>query len=399
MKKTCIFLFLVYCAGVYFRLAPRLFIDSHLLTFNADIWERLAMAQYFLDHARLPEFCLRYLAYGDVPFWYPPFGPVFLALLSILTHLDLPTVCSRAIPFIEALTPIPYFFLVRYLYSRQVAYLATLILALTPSFVYWTGIATPQSFTLFMIPLYFLFWIDYIRKRVRFTLRQRGIRIVLFGAAIGINFLFHLTYYVALVELLCITLVVSTPRQNKAWVYLDLITVFAVSQLMTMWWWLPKNLYWWWIHALVTSSVSVYSFRNDIFEYGVVAALLGACALVGLIGYSLCKRNRHLRRILLFSLLWMFFPLLETQMERILITIQRVDLTWETLWKPFEGFRFFCFLAQPVALISALGLSFAAGFLIKRKWSAWIKMIGVCIVAALLLADIHLNYQWYAIMQ
>ena len=222
---------------------------------------------------------------------------------------------------------------------------------------------------------------------------------MLFGAAIGINFLFHLTYYVALVELLCITLVVSTPRQNKAWVYLDLITVFAVSQLMTMWWWLPKNLYWWWIHALVTSSVSVYSFRNDIFEYGVVAALLGACALVGLIGYSLCKRNRHLRRILLFSLLWMFFPLLETQMERILITIQRVDLTWETLWKPFEGFRFFCFLAQPVALISALGLSFAAGFLIKRKWSAWIKMIGVCIVAALLLADIHLNYQWYAIMQ
>jgi hypothetical protein len=34
--------------------------------------------------------------------------------------------------------------------------------------------------------------------------------------------------------------------------------------------------------------------------------------------------------------------------------LERPDLTWSTIVKPLEGFRFYCFLAQPLALITGL---------------------------------------------
>ena len=131
--KTCIFLYkyeiiflsVIYAIGVYFRLAPRLQIDPHLLTLNADIWERLAIAQYFKDHGFLPEFCLRYIAYGHVPLWYPPISPILFAWLSWILHLDIPTVSSRIIPFIEALSPLTIFFLSSMLFNKRTAFLAT----------------------------------------------------------------------------------------------------------------------------------------------------------------------------------------------------------------------------------------------------------------------------------
>jgi hypothetical protein len=105
------FLVAVYVIGLVIRLYPRLEIDPHLLTFQGDIWYRLAMSQYIVDNLALPNPDLRYLAYGEVPMWYPPLSPLFLASLSFLTGIDLPTVSSRIIPFVEALTPIPIFFL------------------------------------------------------------------------------------------------------------------------------------------------------------------------------------------------------------------------------------------------------------------------------------------------
>src|SRR3989338_5578443 len=116
------FLGFIYALSLFWRLWPKLSIDSHLLTMNADVWERLAMAQYFIDYGHLPTYCLRYIAYGNVPFWYPPLGPIFLAMLAKTSHLDLPTVCSRIMPFFEALTPIPFYFLSRRLFGRYVAY-------------------------------------------------------------------------------------------------------------------------------------------------------------------------------------------------------------------------------------------------------------------------------------
>jgi hypothetical protein len=139
------FLSLVYLLGLFLRLYPRLSIDAHLLTFQGDIWYRLAMAQFILDNLALPHPDLRYLAYGHVPMWYPPLSPLFLAALSFILKMDLPTISSRVIPFIEALSPISIFFLARYMYDEFAAYVSTLALALTPTFVFWTGISDPQS--------------------------------------------------------------------------------------------------------------------------------------------------------------------------------------------------------------------------------------------------------------
>jgi hypothetical protein len=71
-KSEIIFLCFVYFLGLALRLGPRLGFDPYLLTFHADIWYRLCLAQYVLDFGRLPLWDIRYEAYGHVPVWYTP---------------------------------------------------------------------------------------------------------------------------------------------------------------------------------------------------------------------------------------------------------------------------------------------------------------------------------------
>ncbi|RLG46790.1 MAG: hypothetical protein DRN90_05940, partial [Thermoproteota archaeon] len=63
-KKEIAFLLIIYALGVILRLVPRLEIDSHLLTFQGDVWYRVCMAQYIKDHWTLPEPDIRYRPYG-----------------------------------------------------------------------------------------------------------------------------------------------------------------------------------------------------------------------------------------------------------------------------------------------------------------------------------------------
>jgi len=332
---------LIYLLGVALRLYPRLLIDPHLLTFQGDIWYRLAMAQYILDHHALPEPDLRYLAYGSVPMWYPPLSPLSLAALSYALNLDLPTLCSRVMPFIEALSPITIFYLARHMYDELAGYAAALTLALTPTFIFWTAISDPQSLTLFLIPLYLLLWLKHWAKRERRN-------ILILSLALAVNFLFHLSYFVAILVLLSTTLALLLSRKTGAWLLRDLMLVIMASQLLTSPWWLPRNLYWWWIKALVTSS-GLYSVSWQIGDYGALAALLGAISLC-----YVAFRDREWRS---FILLWSIPLLLESQNEAILHVINRPDLAWTTLAKPLEGFRFFPYLAQPAAL--AVGGAFS----------------------------------------
>jgi hypothetical protein len=268
------FLAAIYILGLFIRLNPRLSFDPHLLTFQGDIWYRLAMAQYILDNFSLPSPDLRYLAYGKVPMWYPPVSPLFLAAVSFLLKLDLPTVSSRVIPFIEAMSPLSLFFLARYMYDETAAYAATLSLALTPTFVFWTGISDPQSFTLFLIPLYILFWLKHSREP-----KPNGKNVAFLGVALAINFLVHLSYFVAVLILLSITAVLILRKMAGKWLIKDLLSAIAISQILTAPWWLPKNLYWWWIKALVTSS-GMYSVTWQIGDYGVVAVFFGALSFL-----------------------------------------------------------------------------------------------------------------------
>ncbi|MFQ5888272.1 MAG: glycosyltransferase family 39 protein, partial [Candidatus Hydrothermarchaeales archaeon] len=198
-KFETIFLLSIYAVGLFLRLAPRLAIDSHLLTFQGDIWYRLAMAQYIFDYKRLPIPDLRYRAYGFVPMWYPPLSPIFFAVISKISGLDIPTVSSRLLPFFEALTPLPIYGLGRYLYDKRVAVVSTIALALTPSFVFWSGISDPQSFTLFMIPIMILAWIIHSKSE------PSNKRLFIFGLLLSFVFLVHLSYFLLILTLLMVT--------------------------------------------------------------------------------------------------------------------------------------------------------------------------------------------------
>ncbi|UCG34880.1 MAG: hypothetical protein JSW17_05150 [Candidatus Omnitrophota bacterium] len=373
-----LFLLIAYLFGLYFRLQPRLAIDPHLLTMNADIWERLAMAQYMLDHGRLPEYCLRYIAYGKVPFWYPPFGPIALAMLSKISALDLPTVCSRIIPFIESLAPLPFSFLARWLYGRCTGYISMIILTLTPAFIYWTGIATPASLTLFLLPIYIILLL--LRsKNDNLPNKNRLFWILGLGSLLAINFLTHLTYFLALIILLFISLLLFIKTKNQAKKISDFFLAVLFSQIITAFWWAPKNLYWWWIFALTTSS-GLQSHLSQLKDYGVITAILKIEFLVIYIFWVLRKNNSANRHNWL-ALVWMFLPFLETQNEIILKMFNRLDLSWSTLFKPLEGFRFFCFFAQPLALI--------VGALIARFIALEIKqMKTACVIVVIFLAGI-----------
>lgn len=350
------FLVGVYLLGLALRLIPRLTTDPHLLTFQGDVWYRLAMAQYILDHHTLPEPDLRYRAYGYVPMWYPPLSPVLLALGSVALRVDLPTLCSRVLPFLEAATPLSLYPLARHLSSRFSAQAATLTLALTPSFVFWSGIADPQSLTLFALPLYVLFWMWY--SSVRSTLgNRRFIYLLALGVVLGVNFLLHLSYFLAVLVLLMVSAGLIIMHEAKRSLLLELAIVVAISQAIAAPWWLPRNLYWWWISALTTSS-GMYPVERQLAEYGTVAALLGAAGVL----YLLRHAGKHLP-----VLLWALPLFLETQNEVILTALGMPELSWHTLAKPLEGFRFYPFLAQPLALAFGILVANALRSLSRRK--------------------------------
>jgi hypothetical protein len=328
------FLLSIYIFSVVIRLLPKLYVDSHLPAFQGDVWYRICMSQYIFDNWTLPEPDIRYLPYGYVPMWYPPISVTFLAVLSKITSLDIPTVVTRILPFFEALSPLSIYFLARYLYHERIAVYSTIILAATPSFVYWTGIADPQSFTLFLIPLYILYLLKYSKG-------EYGEKsLILMGILLGFAFLFHLSYFVLVLSLFMILIYLFSQKVGKraAFAFLALV---LLSQLTAFWWWGPRDLYWWWIRGL-TSSTGYYTPVKHFFEFGIVPALIGGIGL----GYLGVKRNTYF----LFLGLWILPLLLETQNETILHIIGRIDLTWETLAKPLEGFRFYCFLAQPLSI-------------------------------------------------
>ncbi|NOZ82387.1 MAG: hypothetical protein GXN98_00995 [Euryarchaeota archaeon] len=348
----------VYLLSLALRLLPKLAADPHLPAFQADVWYRIAMAQYILDHWQLPEPDLRYRAYGYVPMWYPPLSPLLLALGSRLLGIEIPVLCTRVLPFFEALTPLSIYFLVRHLAGRLAAGLSLLVLALTPSFVYWTGIADPQSFTLFMLPLYLLYWQWHAEQGG--GLRERLLRLLPLGTALGVNFLVHLSYFLALLVMLLYTLALPQRRRLLP----ELGAVVLISQAVAAPWWLPRNLYWWWIEALVTSS-GLYSAGQQLRDYGSAAALLGGAGILYLL------RSRSHAPVLL----WALPVFLESQNEVILNLLGMPHLAWETLAKPLEGFRFYPFLAQPAAV--------AAGVMLAKLWS---RRRVLCLLALLLLA-------------
>jgi len=336
------FLISVYVFSVAIRLLPKLYLDSHLPAFQGDIWYRICMAQYIFDNWTLPEPDIRYIPYGYVPMWYPPLSVTFCAVLSKVTSLDIPTVVTRVIPFFEGVTPLSIYFLARYLYHEKVAVYSTVLLAATPSFVYWTGIADPQSLTLFLIPLYILYFLKYSRGE------YGGKSLIFTGIVLGFVFLFHLSYFVLVLSLIMVLISLFFQKNFKRPV-VGLVVLLLLSQLVAFWWWYPRNLYWWWIHGL-TSSSGYYTPLKHFFEFGVVPAVLGGLGL----GYLGVKKDKYF--LLLF--LWVLPLFLETQNETILHAVGRVDLSWETLAKPLEGFRFYCFLSQPVSIAAGVFLWF-----------------------------------------
>ncbi|MFQ5815655.1 MAG: hypothetical protein ACE5G7_04065 [Candidatus Hydrothermarchaeaceae archaeon] len=339
-KWEAVFLLAIYALGLYLRLAPRLAVDPHLLTFQGDIWYRLTMAQYIQDYGILPEPDIRYRAYLPVPMWYPPLSLIFFAATSSLTGLDIPTVSSRLVPFLEALTPLSMYFLGRYLYNHRVGAISTLALALTPSFVFWSGISDPQSFTFFLIPILVMLWVMHSREKSN--------RILLaVGLAMGVDFLLHLSYFVVVLVLLMVTLGLIAKGEADRALLVDLGKVVVISQVIAAPWWLPRNLYWWWIKALVTSS-GLYSVTHQLQDYGILAAILGMLSYA----YLLLGGRRHL-----LIILWALLLFIETQNEAILKAFGAIHLSWSTLAKPLEGFRFYPFLAQPLSLAMGVLLS------------------------------------------
>ncbi len=336
------FLISIYVFSLAVRLLPKLMVDSHLPAFQGDVWYRICMAQYICDYWNLPEPDIRYRPYGFVPLWYPPLSITFLAFLSKMMSLDLPTVVTRVIPFFESLSPLSIYFLARYLYSEKIGVYSTIVLSATPSFIYWTGIADPQSFILFLIPLFILYFIQFAR-------REHGeLSLVLVGVLMGLAFLFHLSYFILVLSLFVVLIYLFSEKIYKRALAGFLVLVF-LSQIVAFWWWYPRNLYWWWINVL-TSSSGYYAPLKHFLEFGAVLAVLGGAGLV----YLGARRNRYL----LLLLLWALPLFLETQNETILYAIGRIDLTWETWAKPLEGFRFYCFLAQPLSIAAGAFLCF-----------------------------------------
>jgi hypothetical protein len=144
-----------------------------------------------------------------------------------------------------------------------------------------------------------------------------------------------------------------------------LVVPLAVSQMLTAWWWLPPNLYWWWTQALTTSS-AMFVGLDFLKHFGMVSAVLGHAAFIALVALIIVKR-KGFPALWLLPIAWAVLPMIESHNEAILNLFRRRDLSWMTLMKPLEGFRFYCFLAQPLAL--CVGIVGSAGLgALSRRW-------------------------------
>jgi hypothetical protein len=405
-KFEIAFLLCVFLLGLVIRLYPKLTVSPHLPSFLGDVWYRICMAQHMLDHGTLPISDIRYLAYGEVPLWYPPLSPAFLAFLSKITTLDLATVCTRIVPFFEAFTPIPFYFLIKRWYADQVARLTVLIFALTPSLIYLTGIADLQIVTLWIIP------IALILLSKEFS-HQRAI---ILGVLLGINFLFHLSYFVTLVTLTLYIAAEKIGRNPIREKVTFLLLSTAISLVMTSWWWapygilnvllvavlavyflaelipdhsvakmvrigvaiatvllllssllLPDNLFRWWIFNISTSTL-LQDVAGHLEFYGAPFMILG---FIGLAYFCVKKFDRKA-----FILLWCAFLFYEVFSENLLDIIRRHDLMWSTVVRPLEGYRFYIFLAMPFSLVSAL-------FLDRIRKDLDREVLGVLVISAI----------------
>ncbi len=349
-RVELIFLFATFVVAVAFRLIPRLGIDPYLLTFDADIWYRLCLVQFTLDNGHLPVWDIRYLAYGQVPFWYTPGAVLIYAGLSQLTQLELPVVVSRIMPFVESLGFVPFYFLARYLYGIRAAIVATVVLVLTPSFLFWSSIGTPQGFTMFCIPLAILLWITFVQKKYVFA--SQWLHFLSLALLLTINFYTHLTYFNTIIILLFVHLSLVSEKIGRMKHYVWLIGAILISQLLTIGWWLPGKLYWWWTTGLSTSTASP---DRILFlkHYGTISAILGHVAFFALVAMIFGRKHRKMMFFLL-PIYWAIYPILESHMEGILFMFRRDDLIMNNMVRPIEGFRFYSFLAQPLALCVAL---------------------------------------------
>ncbi len=392
-KREFFYLAFLYFSGLFLRLYPRFTLHPHLLTFEADIWYRLCLAQYLLDHGSLPEWDIRYEAYGQVPFWYNPLAVYFLAFLSKLFSLDLPTIASRVMPFVEATTILPMYFLCRYLFNRTVAVIATLFLQLSPSFIFWSGICTLQSFTLFLIPVMIMLWIKFLKNE--FLFKNQWTHLTFMGILLAINFLIHLSVFNLIIILILVHLALILESQTQPKKFLYLLFPIGLSQILTMGWWLPHNLYWWWTQVLTTSS-AFWEGLTFLKHYGFLSAILGHLSLIFLLLYIL-KHNKAFPTFYLIPVLWALFPMIESHNEGILKLINRQDLTWVNIVKPLEGFRFYCFLTQPLAVCFALMIHqlMQSNFFKHLKPKKVTAAAFLIILCSLLLGDMLKNYNLF----
>ncbi|MHC1608836.1 MAG: glycosyltransferase family 39 protein [Candidatus Methanofastidiosia archaeon] len=268
----------IYVFGVFIRIAPKLEMDSHLPVFLGDVWYRICMSQYILDYHALPIPDIRYIPYGDVPLWYPPLSPMFYAAISAISNLDLPTVMTRVIPFIEAFTPIPLYFLAKEWFSRNVARLSVLMLAITPSFILYSAIADPQVFTLMVIPIVLI----YLSRQKYGYSRNNAIWM---GILLGINFMVHLSYFIV-VGLMALYIVARKFDKQPVHNELKFLGVAVlISLIISSWWWAPNFLFYWWIWIITTSTL-LQTFGSHLTSYGAPFMIMG---FIGF-GYILVDR-------------------------------------------------------------------------------------------------------------
>lgn len=241
---------------------------------------------------------------------------LFIFLLSCITspNLIFRRTRSRVMPFVESFSVITIYFLCRELYNKRVAVLATILLLLSPSQAYWTGISTLQSFTIFLLPLSILLWVRFLKK----FFINKWAHLVLMGVLYSLNFLTHLSYFTHMIMLFCVHLSLIIERKARFRDTLYLLVPVIISQTLTSWWWLPHNLYWWWSTGLTTSS-GFNEGLQFLQQYGVRLSI-GHLAFIGVILLCLWKWRGSPPSVLSCDLVfWALFPMLESHNEGLLV--------------------------------------------------------------------------------
>lgn len=370
-----------------------------------DVWSFLTVIENIRVKYYLPS---EDLFFGGIPYVYPPLSLITYAVLYKILPVGFIFFANRVAPVIGSLAVFGVFYVAYKLSGdKWVGVLAAYLSMFSPRYMALSGIPIPEMFGHLQAPIFM--YLAFLTAKTQ--KKNHAILAGLCGATIFLNH--HLTSGVMFLTLALYFIVLTVVQQRLNNIRL-LAIIIAVSFLLSSPWWLDtikKNI----MNLIVSEGESPIPWSRYIDTGGPYTIYLGVMSgiTVGLavLGFLITNAALKIKLIkkkavpkiltqkqeaLTLMFVWGLVPFIAIRSRQIAPmlfgSIIKKNPTMLFVFSPIYGTRFFDYIAQPFAILSATVIM-ALIYLVSGKIAAKIKdkktkAYALPAVAAILLAPL-----------